>query len=95
MNGDGPACGPETGRGRRLPRQTWSQAASVSLPEKRDPFHTPVPSAPLISADTAAKALHDYFLANADRGDNAANDGLVDALVRRIRAERISSEDSH
>jgi hypothetical protein len=56
--------------------------------------NTPVPMAPLISADTAAKALHDYFLANADRGDNAANDGLVDALVRRIRAERISSEDS-
>lgn len=57
-------------------------------------MNTPVPMAPLISADTAAKALHDCFLANADRGDNAVNDGLVDALVRRIRAERISSEDS-
>jgi hypothetical protein len=49
----------------------------------------------LISANTAAKALHDYFLANADRGDNAANDGLVHALVRRIRTEQISSEDKY
>ncbi|HEY6424409.1 MAG TPA: hypothetical protein VIY28_14410 [Pseudonocardiaceae bacterium] len=46
------------------------------------------PGGQLISADAAAKALRDLFLANAERGDNAANDGLVDALVRRIRAQQ-------
>lgn len=45
---------------------------------------------PSISADAAAKALRDYFLANADRDDNAANDQLVAELVRRIRAQRAS-----
>jgi hypothetical protein len=50
-----------------------------------------VPGSPLISANAASKALQDYFLANADRGDNAANDELVDALLRRIRAQRVSS----
>lgn len=46
----------------------------------------------LISANVVANVLHDYFLANADRGDNAANDDLVEALVHRIRAERIASD---
>lgn len=50
-----------------------------------------VPGPPLISADAAARALRDLFLANADRGDNAANDELVAELVRRIRAQRGSS----
>ncbi|MGB9279923.1 MAG: hypothetical protein WCB57_07530 [Pseudonocardiaceae bacterium] len=50
-----------------------------------------VPGFPLISANAASKALQKYFLANADRGDNAANDELVDALLRRIRAQRVSS----
>ena len=45
---------------------------------------------PLISGDAAARALQEYFLANADRGDNAANDELVAELVRRIRALRSS-----
>jgi len=44
----------------------------------------------LISVDTAAKALQEYFLANADRGDNAANDELVAEILRRIRAQRAS-----
>lgn len=58
-------------------------------------MNAPVPGSPLISADAAAKALRDYFLANADQGDNAANDELVDALVRRIRAQRTSSDGGH
>ncbi|MGH3897088.1 MAG: hypothetical protein ACRDTA_02320 [Pseudonocardiaceae bacterium] len=48
------------------------------------------PAPPLISADAAAEALRDFFLANAERGDNAANDQLVAELVRRIRAQRAS-----
>lgn len=47
---------------------------------------------PLISADAAAAVLRDFFLANADRGDNAANDQLVAELVRRIRVQRASRE---
>lgn len=54
-----------------------------------------VPGLPLISADAAARALRDLFLANADRGDNAANDELVTELVRRIRAQRGSSAGDH
>ncbi|HET9256293.1 MAG TPA: hypothetical protein VFO16_14000 [Pseudonocardiaceae bacterium] len=41
-----------------------------------------------ISADEAARALCALFLANADRGDNAANDNLVAELVRRIRVRQ-------
>ncbi|MGH3983777.1 MAG: hypothetical protein ACRDST_14120 [Pseudonocardiaceae bacterium] len=49
---------------------------------------------PLIdSPGTAARALCDYFLANADRGENATNDELVAELVHRIRAQRASSDD--
>lgn len=43
------------------------------------------PSPLVISADAAAQALQEYFLANADSGDNAANDELVTALVHRLR----------
>ncbi|MGH3670332.1 MAG: hypothetical protein ACRDSH_06815 [Pseudonocardiaceae bacterium] len=32
--------------------------------------------------------LRDYFLTNAERGDNAANDEFVAELTRRIRARR-------
>ncbi|MGH3871075.1 MAG: hypothetical protein ACRDSR_06085 [Pseudonocardiaceae bacterium] len=42
---------------------------------------------------TPARALHEYFLANADRGDHAANDELVAEMLRRIRALRASHED--
>lgn len=38
------------------------------------------------SPDAAARVLCDYFLTNADRGDNAANDEFVAELVCRIRA---------
>ena len=51
-----------------------------------------VPGPPLISADAAARALQEYFLANADRGDNAANDEFVAELLRRMRALRASRE---
>lgn len=42
-------------------------------------MNLPAPALALISKTAAANALHDYFLANADRGDNAANDELVEA----------------
>ncbi|MGH3671533.1 MAG: hypothetical protein ACRDSH_13000, partial [Pseudonocardiaceae bacterium] len=45
----------------------------------------PGPVPPVISAGAAAQALQEYFLANADSGDNAANYELVAALVRRLR----------
>ena len=53
---------------------------------------SPPPDPPLISAEAAARALQEHFLANADRGDNAANDQLVAELVRRIRVQRASHE---
>lgn len=53
---------------------------------------SPVPDPPLINADAAGKALQEYFLANSDRGDNAANDELVAGMMRRIRALRASRE---
>ncbi len=57
------------------------------------PVSSPVPDGPpVISANAAARALQEYFLANADRGDNAANDELVAEMVHRIRALRASRE---
>jgi hypothetical protein len=40
---------------------------------------------PVIGADAAARVLCDYFLANAERGDNAANDEFVAELALRMR----------
>jgi hypothetical protein len=54
--------------------------------------NSPVPDPPLISADAAARALQEYFLANADRGDDAANDELVAEMLRRIRARQACPE---
>ncbi|MGH3800526.1 MAG: hypothetical protein ACRDTD_10410 [Pseudonocardiaceae bacterium] len=51
---------------------------------------SPVPGPPRISAEAAAKALCELFLANADRGDNAANDHLVAEMVGRIRTQQQS-----
>jgi hypothetical protein len=53
---------------------------------------SPVPDLPLVSADAAARALQEYFLANADRGDDAANDEFVAEMLRRIRARQASYE---
>ena len=53
---------------------------------------SPEPDPPLISADAAAQALQEYFLANADRGNDAANDELVAEMLRRMRALRASRE---
>jgi hypothetical protein len=44
-------------------------------------------------AHAAGRALCDYFLANADRGDNAVNDQLVAELVRRIRMRQAAGDD--
>jgi hypothetical protein len=56
------------------------------------PASSPAPGPPLISAEAAARALQECFLANADRGDNAANDELVAELLRRMRALRAFRE---
>ncbi len=42
----------------------------------------------MISAEAAARALCELFLANADRGDNAANDHLIAEIVGRIRTQQ-------
>lgn len=52
---------------------------------------SPVPNPLVISADIADRVLCDYFLANAGRGDNAANDEFVAELALRIRAEQARS----
>lgn len=71
-------------------------------PGAQQPAGVPGSDLPLIdSPAAAAEALRDYFLANADRGDNAANDELVAELVRRIRTHQTadldvcSAADSH
>ena len=46
----------------------------------------------MISADAAAGALQEHFLANADRGDDAANDELIAGILHRIRARQASRE---
>jgi hypothetical protein len=52
---------------------------------------SPVPGPPVISADAAARMLCDYFLTNAERGDNAANDEFVAELARRMRTGQAHS----
>ena len=48
-------------------------------------MNSPAPRPPTINAETAARALCEVFLANADSGDNAANDHLITEMVGRIR----------
>jgi hypothetical protein len=47
----------------------------------------------MISADAAARMLCDYFLANAERGDNTANDEFVAELALRMRTGQACSVD--
>jgi hypothetical protein len=49
------------------------------------PSEFPRARSTVISADAAARMLCDYFLANAERGDNAANDEFVAELALRMR----------
>ncbi len=49
---------------------------------------SPAPGPSMISAEAAARALCELFLANADRGDNAANDHLIAEMVGRIRTQQ-------
>lgn len=49
-----------------------------------------LPAAVSLRRAQAARALHDLFLANADRGDHGANDELVARLRDRIREHRTS-----
>lgn len=51
-----------------------------------------MPNPMMPSQAAAAQALYDYFLANADRGDHAANDELVTELLRRIRARQAARD---
>jgi hypothetical protein len=53
---------------------------------------SPVPGPPRISAEAAARALCKVFLANADRGDNAANDHLIAEMLGRIRTQQQSRD---
>ncbi len=53
---------------------------------------SPVPGPSMISAEAAARALGELFLANADRGDNAANDHLIAEIVGRIRVQQESRD---
>jgi hypothetical protein len=53
---------------------------------------SPVPGPPMISVEAAARALCELFLANADRGDNAANDHLIAEMVGRIRTQQESRD---
>jgi hypothetical protein len=46
----------------------------------------------MISVEAAARALCELFLANADRGDNAANDHLIAEMVGRIRTQQESRD---
>ncbi|MFZ0119489.1 MAG: hypothetical protein WAN20_12595 [Pseudonocardiaceae bacterium] len=48
----------------------------------------------ITSPASAAQALCEHFLANADRGDHAANDALVTELVYRIRSRQADKEAS-
>ena len=60
----------------------WPQGRPVSFP---------MPDPPVISADAAAQVLCDYFLANAERGDNAANDEFIAELALRMRTGQARS----
>ncbi|HKR48209.1 MAG TPA: hypothetical protein VJT72_01295 [Pseudonocardiaceae bacterium] len=53
---------------------------------------SPAPGPSSINTDAAGRALRECFLANADRGDDAANDELVAELARQIRARRACRE---
>lgn len=76
---------------RPIPRPSAELAATPVL-KRADCGAVCLPGPPSISADAAAAVLRDFFLANADRDDNAANDQLVAELVRRIRVQRASHE---
>ncbi|MGH3697537.1 MAG: hypothetical protein ACRDRX_26755 [Pseudonocardiaceae bacterium] len=57
------------------------------------PLSSPAPGQPMISTAVAATALYELFLANADRGDNAANDDLIAEMVGRIRSQQDKTPD--
>ena len=78
----------KTPAGRRSSAPTPLQAAGG----QPDPKHLAGRGA-TSEAHAAGRALCDYFLANADRGDNAVNDQLVAELVRRIRMRQAASDD--
>ena len=61
---------------------SWPEGQSVSFP---------MPGPPVISADAAARMLCDYFLTNAEREDNAANDEFVAELTLRMRTGQARS----
>ncbi len=70
-----------------------AQAGPDAAEEPSEPVSAPGSDPPLIdSPAAAAEALRDYFLANAEAGDNAANDELVAEMVRRIRTRHASAD---
>lgn len=46
------------------------------------------PDRPALTRQLAAQAIVDYFLANAETGNHAANDELIAALALRQRRRR-------
>jgi len=46
----------------------------------------------ILSPELVTSLARQEFLANADRGDDAANDELVAEMLRRMRASRASHE---
>jgi hypothetical protein len=73
----------------QVPRPSSERVATAAL-SGAHAGEIGVPGPPLISADVAAEAILNLFLANADRGHDAANDQLVAELVRRIHAQQAS-----
>ncbi|MFY9808272.1 MAG: hypothetical protein WAK86_13525 [Pseudonocardiaceae bacterium] len=63
------------------------QAGESTVGQRRwvRPVSSPVPGSPVIRADAAARVLCEYFLVNAECGDNAANDEFIGELALRMR----------
>ncbi|HEY3895946.1 MAG TPA: hypothetical protein VGL88_11325 [Pseudonocardiaceae bacterium] len=82
----------------QFPRKTPAgHRSSVPLPLQApggqpDPKHL-AGGGTTSEAHAAGRALCNYFLANADCGDNAVNDQLVAELVRRTRMRQAARDD--
>lgn len=79
---------------RQRPLQTPAGRRSSDPVSPPAPGGQPDPIPVIMSPGAAAQALCDQFLANADRGDHAANDELVTELLCRIRSRQATWEPS-
>lgn len=79
----------------QIPAGRWSSGPQPPLAPGGQPDPMPVIASPVVpSPAVAAQALCAHFLANADRGDNAANDEFIAELVRRVRSRQAAAEAS-